>query len=87
MEGRCAPRRRFKWVGEKAKKLGGFFSPPFLPIGSPGRWKTLLPNRCFRNLLLVDSLYLHLSKALMFCFAHAKAAKAKFGHKCCLIKL
>ena len=30
------------------------------------------------------SIFLHLSKAPMFCFAHAKA---KFGHKCCLIEL
>jgi hypothetical protein len=44
-------------------------------------------KRCFRNLLLVDTLYLYLSTALMFYFAQAKAAEATFGSKCCLIKL
>jgi len=41
----------------------------------------------FCSLLLVDGLYFHLSTALMFYFAQAKAAEAKFGRKCCLIKL
>jgi hypothetical protein len=50
-----------------------------LPGAAPNSVQRMLPQS-------VDSLNLHLSAALMFYFAQAKAAEAKFGRKFCLVK-
>jgi hypothetical protein len=53
-----------------AKKLGGLFSPPLLPIGSPGRRNTLLPKRPRRKIPGAFSRFPHLP--MLSCFRMGK---------------